>query len=164
MARSTRQLEAPPGHERAAKTLIRPLVIALIGIAGWFAGTAAHAADSNQRTFQIEAQPVSAALKLFAAQSDLQMIFTESDVGGAKTGGVMGTKAVREALTELLKGTGLEFAFTTNQVVVVRRARGAGATTPENRDPPAKSTGDMLDRGKSESSTNPSEAQPDQGH
>ena len=164
MARSMQQFEAPPNHERAAKTLIRPLIIALIAVAGWFAGPAAHAVDSNQRTFQIEAQSVSAALKLFAAQSDLQMIFTESDVGGAKTGGVMGTKTVREALTELLKGTGLEFAFTTNHVVVVRRARGAGATAPENRDPPAKSTGDVLERGKSESSTNPSEAQPNRGH
>jgi iron complex outermembrane recepter protein len=164
MGRSMQPSEAPPSHGHDAKTLTKPLVIALIAIALWAAGHTAIAADSAPRTFQIEAQSVSAALKQFAAQSDLQLIFTEADVGGAKTSGVAGTKTARQALTELLKGTGLEFAFTTNNVVVVRKASGAAAVAPENRDPPDKPTGDPPKEGKSDFSQNLREAQVDQGH
>ena len=154
--------EAPPSHEQEAKTLTKPLVIAIIAIILWAAGHTAYAADSAPRTFQIEAQPVSAALKLFAAQSDLQMIFTEADVAGAKTGGVTGTKTVRQALTELLRGTGLEFAFTANSVVVVRKTAGAGAAPSENTDRPEK--GNPASDGKSNSSPNLPEARADGGH
>jgi iron complex outermembrane recepter protein len=156
------QLEATPSHRHDGKTLTKPLVIAIIAIAVWAGSHTAHAADSAPRTFQIAAQSVSAALRQFAAQSDLQMIFTETDVGGAKTGGVTGTKTVRQALTELLRGTGLEFAFTTNNVVVVRKAPGAGVAPAENPDPPEK--GNPIKEGQSNSSPNLPAAQADQGH
>src|SRR5580700_7442954 len=92
MGRSMHQLPEPPSHVHDEKRRTKPLVIAIVTIALWAAGHAARAADSAPKNFQIEAQSVSAALKVFAAQSDLQMIFTEADVGGAKTSGVSGTK------------------------------------------------------------------------
>ena len=155
-----RELESPPSHDAKAQT--KALVIATLAIVVWVIGAAAHAADLAPRTFQIEAQSVSAALKVFAAQSDLQMIFTEADVGGAQTSGVTGTKTVREALTELLKGTGLEFAFTTNHVVVVRKAAGAGVAAPEKKSPSEK--GDPPRQGKSDSSSSIGGAPVDEAH
>src|SRR5258708_6500718 len=82
--------------------------------------TAVYAADPPPKTYQIEPQSVSKALQAFAAQADMQLIFTEKDASGAKSAGVTGTKSAREALQEILKGTGLEFEFTANNVVVVR--------------------------------------------
>jgi iron complex outermembrane receptor protein len=146
---------------RQEKTLTKALVIAIVTMALWAAGRAAHAADSAPRPFQIEAQSVSGALKAFAAQSDLQMIFTEADVGGAKSKGVTGTKTARQALTELLKDTGLEFVFTANNVVVVRKAS-TGRAVPENRDPAEK--GDPPKEGNGGPSPNLREAPLDQGH
>src|SRR5882762_5423884 len=87
-----------------------------------FGGSVAYAGDPPAKTYQIEPQWVSTALKAFAAQSSMQLIFTEADVGSAKTSGVMGTRSPREALSEILKGTGLEFELTANNVVVVRKA------------------------------------------
>ena len=96
-----------------------------------------YAADpSLPKTYKIAAQPVSTALKAFAAQSDLQLLYTESDVRGAKTPGVTGTRAPEAALAELLKGTGLEFEFTANSVVVVRKVSAAGLATAAAKDPP----------------------------
>lgn len=80
-----------------------------------------QAAESRQRAYQISAQPLSPALKQFAAQSDLQLIFSEADVGGAQTAGVSGNLDPREALAQMLRGTELEFEFTASNVVVVRK-------------------------------------------
>ena len=100
---------------------------------------------------------MSAALKAFAAQSDMQLIFTEQDVGSAKTSGVVGTRSPREALSQILKGTGLEFEFTANNVVVVKKASAAVLAT-KSSDPP----GDGKE-GKSDSSDRFRLDQVDQG-
>ena len=97
-----------------------------------------YAADPPPKSYKIPAQSVSTALKAFAAQSDLQLIFTEGDVGSAKTPGVTGTHAPREALSTILKGTGLEFEFTANNVVVVRKT--VAAATAVDPDPPSDSS------------------------
>lgn len=97
--------------------------------------TPAHADEPAVKSYQIAAQPVSAALKQFAAQSDMQIIFSESDVGQAKTSGIEGDLPPREALTTILKGTNLEFEFTADKVIVVTKAgsRGAARTSGYRR-------------------------------
>ena len=87
-----------------------------------------HAGDMPSKAYSIGPQPVSTALKAFAAQSGLQLIFTEADVGVAETGGIDGYRSPREALSELLRGTGLEFEFTANNIIVVRKATLKAAT------------------------------------
>ena len=52
----------------------------------------ANAAELTSRAYQIDAQPVSTALKAFAAQAGMQLIFTEADVGAARTTGFSGTR------------------------------------------------------------------------
>ena len=87
----------------------------------WLGANAADAADPTPKDYKIEPQSVSTALKAFAAQSDMELIFTEADVGSAVTGGVTGNRSPSEALSQILKGTGLKFDFTANNVVVVRK-------------------------------------------
>lgn len=52
----------------------------------------------------------------------MQVIYTESDVGRTRTAGIQGTHSTREALAQILKGTGLEYEITANEVIVVRKA------------------------------------------
>ena len=106
-------------------------------LAAWVAclgATTVDAADPAPQAYKIEAQPVSTALKEFAAQSNMQVIFTEADVGSAKTNGVSGHRRRGRRCLEILKGTGLKFEFTANNVVVVkkvppRRRRGSRIPT-----------------------------------
>jgi iron complex outermembrane recepter protein len=103
----------------------------LLALLALCTGSLAFAADPPPKTYKIAAQSVSTALKAFAAQSNLQLIYTESDVGGAKTTGISGTHTPREALAEILKGTGLAFEFTANNVVVVRKASAMAAAASD---------------------------------
>lgn len=73
------------------------------------------------KQYQIAAQPMGEALRDFAAQSAMQLIFSESEVAGATSAGVNGERTAQEALREILKGADLRFEFTENNVVVVRR-------------------------------------------
>lgn len=109
---------------------------ALLAVFSLAFASLALASDLPPKTYKIGAQSVSTALKAFASQSDLQLIYTESDVGSAKTVGVTGTRAPREALAEILKGTGLQFEFTANNVVVVRKASVAAVAATDKSEPP----------------------------
>jgi outer membrane receptor protein involved in Fe transport len=100
-----------------------------------------HAAEPANRTYQIAPQSVSTALKAFAAQSSMQVLFTEADVSAARTEGVNGNLAPREALLRMLEGTGLEFEFTAGQVVVVRRAVSQQRTSMLTTDARVEATG-----------------------
>ncbi len=120
---------------------------------------AVYAADPAPQSYKIEPQSVSTALKAFAAQSNLQLIFTEADVGSAKTNGVSGTKAPREALSEILKGTGLKFEFTANNVVVVKKLSRAVKSDP----PSSGDQGAQDKEGKTDSFQDFRVAQVDQG-
>ena len=82
---------------------------------------AAQDAKAAIKSYQIDPQPVSSALKAFAAQSDLQVIYTESDVGTARTEGVKGNLTPGAALSAILKATNLEYEITASNVVVVRK-------------------------------------------
>jgi iron complex outermembrane receptor protein len=125
----------------------------------WLGGNAVYAADPAPQAYKIEPQSVSTALKAFAAQSNMQLIFTEADVGSAKTNGVSGTKAPREALAEILKGTGLKFEFTANNVVVVKKAVREAKSDPSS--PADQNTREK--EGKNSSSQDFLVAQVDQG-
>ena len=125
-------------HQKSKKAL-NGLVATWVVCLG---ATAVCAADPAPQAYKIEPQPVSTALKEFAAQSNMQLIFTQADVGSAKTNGVSGTKAPREALSQILKGTGLEFEFTANNVVVVRNpARTVAQAVPIKTSDPTSDPG-----------------------
>jgi len=126
----------------------------------------AIADNTASRVYAIAPQPVGTALKEFAAQSHMQLIFSENDVGHAQTAGVRGKLAPSEALSVILRGTGLGFELTPNHVVVVRRKAdvqhvGPAATPTSNGSaaPNRKQGQDGSKKGPSERSL----AQVDQG-
>src|SRR5262249_29172261 len=99
------------------------------------------AADPPRHLYDIAPQAVSSALKAFATQSGMQLIYTEADVGHTETAGVSGELSPEEALAVLLKGTALRFELTANHVIVVQkasaRAIGSPPETPGSNDPEA---------------------------
>ncbi len=77
--------------------------------------------DSQQ--FDIPAQPLPAALKAFAMQAHMQLLYVYSIVAGGRGNAVSGQLDTRRALDELLRGTGFEAAYTSESEVMIRRAR-----------------------------------------
>lgn len=62
-----------------------------------------------RKTTSIEAQGLAPALRLFAKQRDIQIIYRSDLVGDRQTGGAAGELTVDEALRQLLTGTGLTY-------------------------------------------------------
>jgi len=91
---------------------------------------AARAQAPPARSFQIAPQSVSSALRTFAEQAEVQLIFSDQDVRSLVTPGVTGTLPPREALEKLLVGTSLRFEFTATNVAVVRHVRRAATARP----------------------------------
>jgi outer membrane receptor protein involved in Fe transport len=73
------------------------------------------------RTYHIAAQALGTALQEFAAQAGVQLLFSEADVAGMKTGGLEGSFSRAEALERLLVGSGLAVEYPTADAVVIRR-------------------------------------------
>ncbi|HVY80188.1 MAG TPA: TonB-dependent receptor, partial [Steroidobacteraceae bacterium] len=121
-----------------------------LGLTLLFALIAARGADLPARTFHIDPQPLASALRLFAEQAQVQLIFSEQDVRGLTSGAVDGHLPPRAALEALLRSTALDFELTPNHVAVVRKARPL-TTAPE---PPRRAAGN-------EQSTAPRDAHAD---
>ncbi len=88
-----------------------------------FAAANALARELQTRDFEIEPQPLSSALRVFAEQAQLQIIFSESDVASQASSRVAGHLPPTIVLESLLHGTSLEFELTDSNVAVVRKAR-----------------------------------------
>jgi outer membrane receptor protein involved in Fe transport len=103
---------------RSALPLVLPVALALA-----FASGVVHAREPAARDFEIEPQPLSAALRAFAEQAQLQIIFSESDVRTLASSRIAGHLPPCVALESLLHATALEFDLTDGNVAVIRKAR-----------------------------------------
>jgi outer membrane receptor protein involved in Fe transport len=128
------------------------------------AGTAAS--DAQTRAYSIAAQTLGAALQEFAAQAGLQLLFSESDVAGMRTGGLQGSFTKDQALQRLLAGSGLAFEFPKPDAVIIRRpgnapdsasGRAAGTTSTTQN----SATGQPTPAGASRSSSGPASSSAD---
>jgi outer membrane receptor for ferric coprogen and ferric-rhodotorulic acid len=110
---------------------------------GWaFLCSAALAQEPEARAlaFNIQAQPVDHALKVFAGQSGLQVLFHVEGVqipAGLNSAALNGTYTPEVALEQLLSNTGLRYEFINPRTVTIRAALTGG-----NRMPVSGSRGD----------------------
>ncbi|MGU3495426.1 TonB-dependent receptor domain-containing protein [Xanthobacteraceae bacterium A53D] len=80
------------------------------------------------RTFNIPAQPLSSALAQFGRQSGMQVSFPSQSARGVNSSAVSGSLSPRQALDQLLRGTGIGYRITPQGVAVVGSLQlGAGA-------------------------------------
>src|SRR5579859_7023108 len=96
--------------------------------------TAPVRADDTVRHFDIQSQVASLALKEFARQADISLVFSSTAVANHQTTGIRGDFTVIDGLKKLLDGSGLSF----KQVSATTIAINAVATTNTNPDPPGE--------------------------
>lgn len=101
-----------PGFASVRRALI-PSMAMLLSV------TAAVRADEAMR-FNIVEQPLVQALKAFAEQADMQLLYKQDAVAGATATAVIGNYAKRGALEQLLSGTGLEVVFMSDGSAAIR--------------------------------------------
>ncbi len=77
--------------------------------------------DAAPQAFQIEAQPLDAALNELARQAGLQLLFSHEAVAGRQAPSVSGELTPRQALDRLLQGTGLAATVRGQAIVVAPR-------------------------------------------
>ena len=90
-------------------------------------------ANAAVMSFDIPAQPLSAALTVFSTQSGLQIAADTAVVSGLTSPGVSGDKTPSDALSALLAGTGVTWRFVGSDAVVLEQAparAGGGAAAP----------------------------------
>lgn len=89
--------------------------------------------------FDIGVQPLVQALKAFAEQANMQLLYKHEVVEHASANAVVGSFDRRSALEQLLRGTGLEIVFTADDAATIRpRSHGdspRGAATIQSKDP-----------------------------
>ena len=118
------------------KTLTDPVVLTIILIALALSGTV-NAGDAT-RHYKIPAQSLNNALMRFAADSNLELVFTADKVRGLTANSLDGTMTAAQALTQLLQGSGMTFRFINAHSVTLEQQLGnfrKTATTPDNPEP-----------------------------
>jgi iron complex outermembrane recepter protein len=96
----------------------------LAGIGGYLAATPSWAqshpvATADAQSFHIAAQPMSSALRQFAAQARIQLFFVEADVAGKTAPAIDGSFKRDDVLARLLAGTGLTYDMSKPDTVVI---------------------------------------------
>jgi hypothetical protein len=80
------------------------------------------AAPAERQQFDIPAQPLPSALKAFASQAHVQLLYVYKVVADGRGNAVRGELDARQALDELLRGTGFVAAYTSETEITIRRA------------------------------------------
>ncbi|MEJ0037795.1 MAG: TonB-dependent receptor [Gammaproteobacteria bacterium] len=101
-----------------------------IGLALAVASALAQA-DEQKTNFDIRAQPLGVALRQLADQTGLQLAFQADIAAGRTSPPIKGSFTAREALEQLLQGSGLRFQFLDDHTVAVSRA-GADSSPSSN--------------------------------
>jgi iron complex outermembrane recepter protein len=112
--------------------VIANILCAAAGLLG--AGNAVVAEEAEQEGLNIEAQPLSSALREFSEQTGLQIGYAAELAEGKETAGVVGLDDPDAALDALLAQSELEHRFVNTETVVIRAAAATPAETRRSSD------------------------------
>ena len=90
-------------------------------------------AQTDTVTINIPPQELSSALKAFADQTNLQVLYASDLAGGLTTKGAVGTVTPQEAVRQLLEGTGLQYTFTDAKTITLQTAAPLAPTSQAER-------------------------------
>jgi len=156
-ARARRATPSAGRQLRAASALVPVLLSALLGPASAAAEQRATAQPANPirlaqaseiREFSIRPQPLASALDRFSEATGISFAYTTSQLDGIRSPGVSGALPPRQALAQLLAGTGITSRFTSADTVTLAVA--------QEGDGPLR-TGPILVGGDAASGTGPVE-------
>ncbi len=103
---------------------------------------------------EIPAQDLASALQTLAKERGFQVVFVSEDIGSKHTEGAVGDFTPEEALTQLLKGTGLTYRYLDDKTVTVLAVAHANTSSPSagvNKAADAASSGDSNSKEGSQS-------------
>ncbi|MEJ1965570.1 MAG: TonB-dependent receptor [Gammaproteobacteria bacterium] len=109
----------------------------LAGVVWALSTPCCEAADAPMSPISIDAQPLGAALRAFAQQTHLQLVYVTDLTRGVETRGCSAALTPSDALRQLLSGTRLAFRFLNDNTVQIRSATAGGS-----RDATADKDGD----------------------
>src|SRR5258707_9656604 len=102
--------------------MLRALVLSLgLGLLASFVPSAL-AQPATPMELNIPPQPLESALRQMASKEGVQILFLPEDVKGMTTAGVNGRFTPREAIQELVKGTGLTVSTNGKDVFTIKPA------------------------------------------
>jgi hypothetical protein len=93
---------------------------------------AERAAASIRKETHIAAQPLGAALEAFAQDRSLQLVYVTAEVEALRSAGAVGDLSAADALTQLLRGTGLTYRFLDDNTVTVQPGPSVQSTAPSS--------------------------------
>src|ERR1700692_142457 len=135
---------------RTNNRLVRMAVLQALACASGLVLATPGKASADPARFDIAAQPLSNALKSFATQAKMQLLYRYDVVSHATAGPVSGQLEKHAALEQLLQGTGLEAVYSddntgTIRVISAGDKAAPGSKTATGDKPPANSppTGDI---------------------
>lgn len=86
---------------------------------------------AQSASFNLPAAPLADSLKALGAQANINVLVTAALVDGKQAPALKANLSVKDALSRLLEGTGLEFHFVNDQTVVIReKATGSAGSNP----------------------------------
>ena len=95
-------------------TVVAAMCLCIVGIS-----TGADAEAAIRKQTNIPAQGLGPALQLLAKDRDLQMVYRTELIGDRRTNGVVGDLTTDEAVTQILKGTGLTFRYLADHAITI---------------------------------------------
>src|ERR1700716_600761 len=105
---------------RTINGAVRWAVLQALACASGLVLAAPGRASADAAQFNIAAQPLPNALKSFAAQAKMQLLYRYDVVGHATASPVTGQLEKHAALEQLLRGTGLEAVYSSNTTATIR--------------------------------------------
>src|SRR5580692_8573638 len=137
---------------RTTNTLVRLAVLQALACASGLALATPGRASADPAQFDIAPQPLPTALKNFAAQAKMQLLYRYDIVSHATANPVAGQLEKHIALEQMLRGTGLEAIYSGENTATIRlipnpdkTTSGTKATSVERpaaaNSPPTTSTG-----------------------
>jgi len=109
-----------------------------------FAASAALAGTARALRADIPPQSLQSALADWAQQTDLQIIYLADVVHDQQSAGASAGQAAKDALIQLLAGTGLRFEFITPRAVRISAAPRAPPSNPPPADQPVSSSEEVV--------------------
>jgi outer membrane receptor protein involved in Fe transport len=109
-------------NRSAARPHLKAIIACVLSVAGSAPALSQAVATlrTEPRSFNIEAQDLGSALKAFAFQSDREIFFAPELTQGKQTQGVVGRYDDLDALKKILADTGLTYAVTESNAILVR--------------------------------------------
>lgn len=130
-------------RERNKKRVARALAFALVAV-----GSMPVFAFADSATFNIGSQPLPLALKTFAMQAHMQLFYANSVVRNQRASEVHGNLDKHDALTRLLRGTGLKAVYTSDDAATIVLVSGPTLQQQRPARPKPRMVSDPADTGR----------------